>query len=234
MIKHSHSSYVRRGDALRRRNRIKRVVLLGGFAVAAAFMARERMLQPANAEATHEETGFFSGNEARQLQQELDDTRGKLDLARAELERAKRIMTFSTRYRISADLAASILDVSQAEGIDPELGFRLVKLESDFNERATSPVGALGLTQVMPGTARYFLKGDVTRSRLYDRETNLRVGFRYLRTLVGQYRGDVKLALLVYNRGPVAVEAALKNGVNPTNGYDRIITRGYKGKGTVD
>ena len=231
MIKH-HSSYSRRGDAIRRRNRIKRVALVGGFALAAAVVARQRMAQPASAEATHEEVGIFEGR--AMLQRELDDARGRLGLAQAELERAKRVIAFSSRYGIGADLAGSILDISLAEGIDPELGFRLVKLESDFNERATSPVGALGLTQVMPTTAGYFLKGKVTRERLYDRETNLRVGFRYLRTLVGEYRGNVKLALLVYNRGPAAVNAALKQGVNPTNGYDRILTRGYKGSGTVD
>ena len=231
MIKH-HVSYDRRGDAIRRRNRIKRVVLVAGSCLAAVVVARQQMAQPASAEATHEEVGIFDGRET--LQRELDDTRGHLNLARAELERAKRVIEFSSRYGIAADLAGSILDISQAEGIDPELGFRLVKLESDFKERATSPVGALGLTQVMPSTARYFMKGSVTRERLYDRETNLRVGFRYLRTLMGQYKGDVKLALLVYNRGPAAVQAAMKQGINPTNGYDRILTRGYKGNGTVD
>ena len=231
-MRRHHDSYARRGDALRRRNRIKRGALLVGTGLALAFVARQQMAQPVSAEATAGEAGFFSGSGT--VQRELDDTRGQLELARAELERAKRIIGFSSRYRIGADLAASILDVSLAEGIDPELGFRLVKLESDFNERATSPVGALGLTQVMPSTARYFVTGKVTKERLYDRETNLRVGFRYLRTLVKEYKGDVKLALLVYNRGPAAVDAALKQGLNPTNGYDRILTKGYKGNGTVD
>ena len=243
-------SYSRRGDALRRRSRYKRAALLAGFAVALAFVARQRIAQPARAEAMHDEVTtrdeapaaaavavqqssvFFTPK--RSVEAELDDTRGKLDLARAELERAKQIMGYSTRFGIAADLAGSILDIALAEGIDPELGFRLVKLESDFKERAMSPVGAVGLTQLMPSTAKYFMKGPATRERLYDRETNLRVGFRYLRTLVNQYDGNVKLALLVYNRGPAAVEAARKEGINPSNGYDRILTRGYKGKGTVD
>ena len=58
-----------------------------------------------------------------------------------------------------------------------------MKLESDFNPHATSPVGAIGLTQVMPATARFYVKG-ITREGLYDPNTNLRVGFRYLRGLV--------------------------------------------------
>ena len=46
-----------------------------------------------------------------------------------------------------------------------------------------------------------------------------------------QYKGDVKLALLVYNRGPVAVESIRALGLDPTNGYEAAVTRGYNGKG---
>jgi soluble lytic murein transglycosylase-like protein len=159
--------------------------------------------------------------------------RGELDLAKAQLDRSAKIFSYSSKYHIGADLAASIVDVSSAEGIDPELAFRLVKLESDFNPHATSAVGAIGLTQVMPSTARYYVKG-ITREGLYEPTTNLRIGFRYLRGLVKQYGGDVNLALLVYNRGPVAVEKARAEGDDPSNGYDRIITKGYRGKGTVE
>ena len=108
-----------------------------------------------------------------------------------------------------------------------------VKLESDFNTHATSPVGAVGLTQVMPSTARFYEKG-ITREQLYEPGTNLRIGLRYLRGLVQEYHGNVKLALLVYNRGPLAVQKARAQGDNPSNGYDRILTRGYMGKGTVE
>jgi len=94
-------------------------------------------------------------------------------------------------------------------------------------------VGAIGLTQLMHPTARYFQKG-VTRDDLYDRDTNLRIGFRYLRTLIREYKGNVQLALLVYNRGPVAVENARERGIDPSNGYERIVMKGYKGTGVVD
>jgi soluble lytic murein transglycosylase-like protein len=229
-MRQSYSDYVHRGDAIRRRKRLGRTLLILGFGAAAVFVARYRHLQPASAEATHQASVFDS---EAQLRERLDAARGELELARTELERARRVMAYSSRYGIAADLAGSIIDIASAEGIDPELGFRLVKLESDFNERATSPVGAVGLTQVMPSTAKFFVKG-ATRERLYDRSTNLRVGFRYLRTLVDEHKGNVKLALLVYNRGPAAVQQALREGRSPTNGYDRIVTRGYKGKGTID
>ena len=206
--------------------------MVGGFALAVIIGWRNGGTSEASAEPNP--TTVFPGlSSDTRLQAELDKTRGELDLANAQLARWNRIFTYSSQYRISADLAADIYDISQAEGIEPDLAFRLVRVESQFNERATSPVGAVGLTQLMPETAKWFEKG-VTRAKLYDRQTNLRIGFRYLRTLIKERKGDVKLALLVYNRGPVAVNAARANGVNPSNGYDNAVTRGYKGTGTVD
>ena len=173
------------------------------------------------------------GSEAIRLRAELEAARGELNLANAQLDRWQQVFTFSSTYRIGADLATSIYDIALAEGIEPDLAFRLVRVESQFNERATSPVGAIGLTQLMLPTARYFQKG-ITRDALYDRNTNLRIGFRYLRTLVREYKGNVQLALLVYNRGPVAVEASREQGLDPSNGYERIVMKGYKGRGVID
>ncbi len=44
----------------------------------------------------------------------------------------------------------------------------------------------------------------------------------------------MQLALLTYNRGPVAVKAAKAQGIDPSNGYDRAVMRGYEGDGTVE
>jgi soluble lytic murein transglycosylase-like protein len=129
-------------------------------------------------------------------------------------------------------MAGKVFDASLREGIDPELAFRLVRLESEFNEHAISKVGALGLTQLMPSTARLYQKG-VTREQLFNGETNLRVGFRYLRTLLDMYKGNVNLALLAYNRGEDAVWRDVRAGVDPGNGYDRSVMRDYKGKGLM-
>lgn len=229
-----HGTYVHRGDGARRRARLRRWAYAIGFCAAAVVAYRYKDSQPAAAEAApapSTRAWAIIGDEA--LRKELAAVQGELDMLRALHERDSVVMRFSSRYGISADLAGSIFEIAQAEGIDPELAFRLVKLESDFKVRATSPVGALGLTQLMPGTARHFQK-DVTREKLFDPKTNLRIGFRYLRVLIGQYDGNVNLALLVYNRGPVAVDAALRDGRDPTNGYDRILTRNYKGNGVVD
>ena len=169
-----------------------------------------------------------------------DDGRRKLDLApsgvlgrgAARVTRWSATLPLALRYRVRPDLAGLIRDVAREERLDPDLGFRLVRVESEFNPRATSPVGAIGLAQVMPATARYFQK-DITREQLYEPRTNLRIGFRYLRALVREHRGDLRLALLSYNRGPGTVARVRRRGEDPSNGYDRLVLDGYTGIGVL-
>lgn len=230
-MRNLRGTYVHRGDRDRRRRKVRTGVVLAAFAASVGYVVNDS--GPAEAKAEAPRFPVVIGSEATRLRAELDAARGELDLANAQLDRWHKIFNFSSTYRVGADLATSIYDISLAEGIEPELGFRLVRVESEFNERATSPVGAIGLTQLMLPTARYFQKG-LTRETLYDRDTNLRIGFRYLRTLVREYKGDVQLALLVYNRGPAAVERSREQGLDPSNGYERVVMKGYKGKGVID
>ena len=232
-MRNLRGTYVHRGDAARRRRRIKQGLLgVASIAVTTAVIA-SRKTTTANAEpATGSRAPLFSLGENRKLRDELQSARGELSLVRAQFERADKIMQYSTKYRIPAGMAGKVFDASLREGIDPELAFRLVRLESEFNEKAVSKVGAVGLTQLLPSTAVLFEKG-VSRERLFNGETNLRIGFRYLRTLLDMYKGDVRLALLAYNRGEDAVWRDVKNGVNPGNGYDRWVMQDYKGKGLL-
>lgn len=147
---------------------------------------------------------------------------GAMELQRLEIDRLKKIHENSSKFAIPADLAERIEDIALAEGIDPRVAFGLVRAESEFNHRAMSPVGAVGLTQLMPSTARYF-KAGLNREDLYDRDTNLRIGFRYLRTLVVKYNGNLELALLAYNRGPDRVDQLLRAGADPNNGYVAMV-----------
>lgn len=223
-------SYAHRGDRIRRNQRIRRGLLVAGVVAAAGIVARER---PRDAEASSTPFAFGLTSEARHLRAELDATKGELALTRAQLARMNAIMRYSAKYGVRADLAGAIYDIALAQGIEPDLGFRLVRVESEFNERALSSAGAVGLTQLMPATARELQPG-VTRQQMYDREINLRLGFKYLRSLIREYRGDVRLALTVYNRGPVSVESLRALGIDPRNGYDRAVMKGYTGTGTVE
>ena len=229
-MRNIRDGYVHRGDKIRRREKIRRWTLVIGVIGAVVLMTFERKR---DATAFASTFSFALASEGRRIQSELDAVRGELELQRSQLRRAERVMAFSSRYKIGADLAGAIYDIALAEGLEPELAFRVVRIESEFNERATSPVGAVGLTQLMPATAKYFDK-NITKEKLYNRETNLRIGFRYLRALIAENKGDVPLALVVYNRGPVAVQNAVAQGLDPRNGYERIVMKGYSGTGIVD
>jgi soluble lytic murein transglycosylase-like protein len=148
---------------------------------------------------------------------------GAHDLQSVEVERLRSAFQHSAKYHIPADLAANIEDVARAEGIDVGLAFDLVRAESEFNPRAVSPVGAVGYTQLMPETAR-LLRPGLTRDQLFQRETNLRLGFRFLKSLLVKYHGNRKLALLAYNRGPDRVDQLLRQGIDPSNGYVQLVT----------
>ena len=168
--------------------------------------------------------------ENRRLRKELQNALGESSLLRAQIDRSNKIIDFSSRYGITANLAATIFDVALEERLDPELAFRLVKLESNFNVRATSKVGAIGLAQVMLSTAVQYDR-TVTKETLYDPERNLKIGFQYLRKLIGLYGGDVRLALLAYNLGEQRVDEARAAGKNPLDGYNRILIKAYQGSG---
>src|SRR5579859_371504 len=137
-------TYVHRGDAARRRRRIQRALLAVSIVAFAALVVENRRTPAANA-APARPAGFFSiGSQSRKLWQDLENTRGELTLLRAQYDRADRVIAFSTRYSVPAGLASSIFDASVRQGVDPELAFRLVSLESDFNDHAVSKTGALG------------------------------------------------------------------------------------------
>ena len=216
-MKDLRGTYVHYGDVLRRRRRVRAMAMVAGLAAAAVLGARS--WEPSEAAAAASEklsdrASASSGLEGKQL------------------ERWHSIYNYSRSYKITTELSAAIYDAAVVERIDPALAFPLVRLESRFNNKAISPVGAVGLTQLMVATARGYVPG-VTREDLYDRDLNLTIGFRHLRGLIKQYKGDVQLALLVYNRGGVAVELDRELGLDPSNGYDRIVLKGYRGKGIL-
>lgn len=164
----------------------------------------------------------------RFLRSALDTTSGELELTRIKLERAQALLGYSAKYQIPADLTSLIYDTSLQEGVDPELAFRMVNIESGFRVKAKSPVGDIGLAQVRVTTARFY-EPEMTEEQLYDPATNLRIGLRYLHDLLAVY-GDTKLALLAYNRGPSRLKELLDQGRDPGNGYAKKIMSGYGGQ----
>lgn len=204
----------------------RRLRLQGGLILLAAVaVASIGWVRRATADEDTTSRSATSG-QVQDLSQQLESLQGELSVARLQLNRAEAVMEFSGRYDIPANLASAVYDIALAEGIEPGLAFRLVSVESGFDLHAKSSAGAVGLTQVLPTTARFYDAG-LTTTQLYDRDTNLRLGFRYLHDLLSRYDDNLERALLAYNRGPSKVQELLAAGVDPANGYAQSVMRGY-------
>ena len=208
----------------------ERILLRGGVLLAAALAIGALGAWNKRVRATDQANVPDVSTVARQmgsLGEQLEAARGETAVIKLQLERASAVMENSTRYQIPADLSAAIYDISLSEGIDPSLGYQLVKIESTFNRKAKSPMGAFGYTQLQLATAKFYQPG-ITQKDLYERDTNLRLGFRFLNDLLARFDYDVHLALLAYNRGPARVDQILAKGGNPANGYSDAVLKGYR------
>jgi soluble lytic murein transglycosylase len=104
----------------------------------------------------------------------------------------------------------NITKLSNDNSLDPYFVMALVCQESHFNKNAVSPVGAVGLTQLMPSTAKREarkLDAHYSASKLRDPEFNLRLGISHLAGLFKDFSNDSVLVLAAYNAGPSAAQA---------------------------
>lgn len=127
----------------------------------------------------------------RPLVSEADFTGNGMDIER-------RLATLSKHQRWIVDLTETI---SMRYDIDPKLVLAIIAVESNFNVKAQSNKQAMGLMQLIPGTAdRFNIKNA------FDATQNIKGGVRYLRWLLAYYHGNVRLVAAAYNAGEKAVD----------------------------
>ena len=93
---------------------------------------------------------------------------------------------------------------STSKEIDPFIILSIIRQESAFNPKAQSRVGARGLMQIMSQTAKKI--SSVSRTKLFDPATNIKVGVKLFENQVDRFGGDIELALAAYNAGRLKVE----------------------------
>ncbi|MEK9724974.1 MAG: lytic transglycosylase domain-containing protein, partial [Rhodospirillaceae bacterium] len=156
-----------------------------------------------------------AGRELRNLTRGADETlsRGVLSLA-AQAGMAELAVRLDARLYPNGGgfdgAAYPIPGWTPAGGfhVDRALVYALIRQESRFDPKAKSWAGARGLMQLMPGTARFVARthriGGYDRGKLYQPETNLTLGQRYIEMLLadGKINGDLFLAMAAWNGGP--------------------------------
>ena len=111
------------------------------------------------------------------------------------------ISSFSTTTNELPDFDDIIKSQAAKNGIDENLLKAVIKTESGFNPNARSGAGAMGLMQLMPGTAESLGVTDP-----YNPSQNVEGGTKYLKKLLSKYDGNKEMALAAYNAGPGTVD----------------------------
>jgi len=127
-----------------------------------------------------------------------------------------------------AALSQVVQQTAQKNHVDPALVRAVISTESNWNSSAVSSKGALGLMQLIPGTAQLLGVGNA-----FDPVQNVEGGTRYLAMLLQRYNGDVTKAVAAYNAGPGAVDRF--GGVpdyRETRNYVQKVTSTYFGPGS--
>lgn len=138
---------------------------------------------------------------------------------------AARVETIPEDIPLSGDCGLDwiIFRTGEKQGVDPRFIHAVIKQESKYDPKAVSHVGAQGLMQMMPATAKRFGLKDA-----FDAAANVEAGTKYLKWLLNRFDGDVSLALAGYNAGEGAVDKY--KGVPPygeTQNYVKKIVSNY-------
>jgi hypothetical protein len=132
--------------------------------------------------------------------------------------------TFLSEIYLPVKFQNLIEKYSQQHDLDPFLILALIREESFFKTDAVSTARAYGLMQILLGTAREVAKKRIRRQELFEPDTNIRLGTKYLKYLVNKYNGKIHLALAAYNAGDFRVDRWIERfGYAPDDEFIEMI-----------
>jgi soluble lytic murein transglycosylase-like protein len=130
-----------------------------------------------------------------------------------------------------ARLAHTVVREAERRALEPRLVIAVMAVESGFYNFAVSPVGAMGLMQVMPATGAELAEREGIHwsgpATLFDPIVNVRLGVAYLRELADRY-GQIHVALAAYNWGPGRIDRRLRRGVPLPVDYPQLVQDAYE------
>ena len=146
-----------------------------------------------------------------EVRADLDTRRTRTGLTAAEMDR----------------LSETIVAEARRHGLEPNLVMAVMYVESRYRNFSVSPVGALGLMQVMPATGEELARQHDIPWRgpqtLFDPTVNVRLGTAYLAELAARYDGDMATALAAYNWGPGNIDRRLARGRKLPEEYPGLV-----------
>jgi hypothetical protein len=132
------------------------------------------------------------------------------------------VMIVDHHSRLNVDREKLAWSIIKDHEVMTHVALSLIKIESNGNTFATSNKKAYGLTQLLLPTARDY-EPEITRSMLYDQETNVRIFFMHFERLLEHYEGNLTKVLHGWNRGEGTVDKLLARNIDPANGFSAAI-----------
>lgn len=215
------------------------VAALVGFQVALALglvlvgmLGQRRLSQLVDqVQATRRETQALRADlaglaeETRQLKAENVELKQFLTREASQQEIFLKILVLKpdVSHDTARTIARHVHHYAELYGKDADIVLSIIAVESRFDPNAISPVGAVGLMQVMPQWQKIL----AITGNLKDPETSIRYGLQILGFYLEMYK-DMEMALTAYNRGPGPVDMALMKGRDPKNEYPGQVLKVYE------